>query len=283
MPIACGTLSYREAPLERALEGIRQAGFQAVELGCVCGYCEHIRQEEMDREAVQRLADLLQRHGLEVVSLAGHVDLQYPLLGKGPEAADRGFELLRRRADVAGQLGVPIVNSGLGVAEPGENLEPFYARLATLLDYFQQRGVKLGLESHAGLTETARASLELCRQMGSPALGINYDAANVRYYTGQDPVADLEACDADLADHLIHVHIKDHAGGRGEWNFPPLGEGHVDFQGLVRVFRRIGFAGPYSLEIEFLGPDSTDPTPEIIDRGVAHSYRFMRDLGIETG
>jgi L-ribulose-5-phosphate 3-epimerase len=283
MPIACGTLSYREAPLERALEGIRQAGFQAVELGCVCGYCEHIRPEEMDREAVRRLADLLQRQGLAVVSLAGHVDLQYPLLGKGSEAADRGFELLRRRADVAEQLLVPIVNSGLGVAEPGENLEPFYARLATLLDYFQQRGVKLGLESHAGLTETARASLELCRQMGSPALGINYDAANVRYYTGQDPVADLEACDADLADHLIHVHIKDHAGGRGEWNFPPLGEGQVDFQSLVRIFRRIGFTGPYSLEIEFLGPDSSDPTPEIIDRGVAHSYRFMRDLGIETG
>jgi len=283
MHIACGTLSYREAPLERALEGIRRAGFQAVELGCVCGYCEHVRPEAMDRAAVERLSDLLRQHGLEVVSLAGHVDLQYPLLGKGPEAADQGFELLRRRADLAQALGVPIVNSGLGVAAPGENLEPFYARLATLLDYFQQRGVKLGLESHAGLTETARASLDLCRQMQNPALGINYDAANVRYYTGQDPVADLESCDADLADHLIHVHIKDHAGGRGEGNFPPLGEGHVDFAGLLRSFRRLGFHGPYSLEIEFLGPDSTDPTPGIIDDGVARSYRFIRDLGLEDG
>jgi sugar phosphate isomerase/epimerase len=125
--------------------------------------------------------------------------------------------------------------------------------------------------------------MELCRQMQSPALGINYDAANVRYYTGQDPVADLESCEADLTEHLIHVHVKDHAGGRGEWNFPPLGEGHVDFTGLVRSFRRLGFAGPYSLEIEFLGPDSTDPTPEIIDDGVARSYRFMRDLGLEGG
>src|SRR5690348_5841413 len=112
MTLACGTLSYRQEPLERALEGIARAGFPAVELGCVCGYCEHIRPEEMDREAVRRLDHQLQRHGLAVVSLAGHVDLQYPLLGKGPEAADRGFELLRRRADVAEQLGVPIVNSG---------------------------------------------------------------------------------------------------------------------------------------------------------------------------
>src|SRR2546423_620857 len=179
MHIACGTLSYRQAPLERALEGIRRAGFQAVELGCVCGYCEHIRPEAMDRADVKRLSDLLRQHGLEVISLAGHVDLQYPLLGKGPEAADQGFELLRRRADLAQELGVPIVNSGLGVAEAGE--------------------------------------------------------------------------------------------------------GHVEFDGLVRSFRRLGFSGPYSLEIEFLGPDSTDPTPEIIDEGVARSYRFMRDLGLENG
>jgi L-ribulose-5-phosphate 3-epimerase len=282
MSLACGTLSYRQAPLDRALEGIRKGGFRFVELGCVCGYCEHVRPEEMTRSDVDRLSKLLREFDLGVISLAGHVDLQYPLLGQGPTVADRGFELLRRRADLAQELGVPIVNSGLGVAEAGENLEPFYARLATLLDYFQQRGVKLGLESHAGLTETAWASLELCRRMNSPALGINYDAANVRFYTGQDPVADLEACEGDLADHLIHVHIKDHAGGRGDWDFPPLGEGNVDFEGLARSFRRIGYVGPYSLEIEFLGPGSTDPTPEIIDAGVAQSYEFMQRLGLES-
>lgn len=281
MALACGTLSYRQEPLERALEGIRQAGFRAVELGCVCGYCEHIRPEAMTGAEVDRLAARLRSLDLEVISLAGHVDLQYPLLGKGPEAAKAGFERLQRRADVAAQMGVPIVNSGLGVAAPGEDLGPFYERLAALLAYFEQRGLKLGLESHAGLTETAQASLALCRRMRSPALGINYDAANVRFYTGQDPVADLESCGAELAEHLIHVHIKDHAGGRGEWNFPPLGEGSVEFEGLARVFRRIGYAGPYSLEIEFLGPDSTDPTPEIIDAGVAQSYQFMRRLGLE--
>jgi L-ribulose-5-phosphate 3-epimerase len=280
MWLACGTLSYRQESLERALEGIRKSGFRGIELGCVCGYCEHVRPEEMGPADVERLAALIRSFGLEVISVAGHVDLQYPLLGKGPEAADRGFELLLRRADLAQQLGVPIVNSGLGVAAEGEDLGPFYARLAELLQYYRQHGVKLGLESHAGLTETAQASLELCRRMKSPALGINYDAANVRYYTGQDPVADLKACGPDLADHLIHVHIKDHAGGRGEWNFPPLGEGHVDFEGLVQALRERRYAGPYSLEIEFKGLGSDDPTPEIIDQGVAQSYQFMRRLGL---
>src|SRR4029078_3636125 len=108
--------------------------------------------------------------------------------------------------DLARQLGVPIFNSGLGVGAEGEDLAPFYARLGQLLEYYRQHGVKLGLESHAGLTETAQVSLDLCRRIQSPALGINYDAANVRFYTGQDPVTDLQACGPDLADHLIHVH-----------------------------------------------------------------------------
>ena len=81
MWLACGTLSYRQESLERALEGIRKSGFRGIELGCVCGYCEHVRPEEMSPADVERLAALIRTFGLEVISIAGHVDLQYPLLG----------------------------------------------------------------------------------------------------------------------------------------------------------------------------------------------------------
>jgi L-ribulose-5-phosphate 3-epimerase len=281
MTLACGTLSYRQEPLERALEGIARAGFPAVELGCVCGYCEHVRPEAMSGAEMDRVGARVAGFGLGIASIAGHVDLEFPLLGKGPEVAREGFARLRSRVELASRLGVEIVNTGVGVAqEPGE-LVGFYREFGALLAHAAARGVKIGLESHAGLTETAAASLALCRRMGRPNLGINYDAANVRFYTGANPVADLESCAGELADHLIHVHIKDHAGGQGEWNFPPLGQGSVDFPRLAALFRRIGYSGPYSLEIEFQGPDSTDPSPEIIDQGVAGSYQFMRRLGLE--
>jgi sugar phosphate isomerase/epimerase len=264
------------------LEGIARAGFLAVEIGCVCGYCEHVRPESMSPAEMAGLGDQVAGFGLEIASIAGHVDLEFPLLGKGPEVAREGFARLRSRVELASRLGVGIVNTGLGVAQDPGELDGFYRAFDALLVDAEARGVKIGLESHAGLTETAAASLALCRRMGRPNLGINYDAANVRFYTGGDPVADLESCAGDLADHLIHVHIKDHAGGQGEWNFPPLGQGSVDFPRLAAIFRGIGFRGPYSLEIEFQGPDSTDPSPEIIDRGVAESYQFMRQLRLEA-
>ena len=104
----------------------------------------------------------------------------------------------------------------------------------------------------------------------------------MRFYTGLDPVADLESCEKELRDRIVHVHIKDHRGGKGNWDFPPLGEGEVNFKKLAEIFRRVGYRGPYSLEIQFLGPGTTDPTPEFIDQGIAASYRFMAGLGLEN-
>jgi len=276
--LACGTLSYRQEPLGRAMEGIARAGFAAVEVGCVCGYCEHVRPEAMSQADMAALGKLARSFGLSIASIAGHIDLEFPLIGKGPEVAAEGCRRLRARIDLAGELGVPIVNTGLGVAGPGEALDGLDRHLAGLLDHAAKRGVKIGLETHAGVTETAKASLDLCRRIGSPWLGINHDAGNVRFYAGIDPVADLAAVADQIGPHLIHVHIKDHRGAKGAWDFPPLGEGDVDLTALAALYRRIGFAGPFSLEIEFKGPDSNDPSAEIIDQGIARSYRFMKAL-----
>jgi sugar phosphate isomerase/epimerase len=271
-------LSYRQEPLERALEGIARAGFAAAEIGCVCGYCEHVRPEAMSRADMAALGKLAESFGLSIASIAGHIDLEFPLIGKGPDAAAEGCRRLRARIDLAGELGVPIVNTGLGVAGAGEGLDELDRQLAGLLDHAARRGVKIGLETHAGVTETARLSLDLCRRINSPWLGINHDAGNVRFYAGIDPVADLAEVADQIGPHLIHVHIKDHRGPKGQWDFPPLGEGEVDLAALAALYRRVGFTGPFSLEIEFKGPDSSDPSAEIIDEGIANSYRFMQAL-----
>jgi sugar phosphate isomerase/epimerase len=278
--LACGTLSYRQQSLERALDGIVQAGFPFVEVSCVCGYCEHIKPEEMKPSDMDALVLMAKERGLSIASIAGHIDLEFPLLGKGPEKAREGLRRLRSRIELANKIEVPIVNTGIGVADENDRdeLKRFHDDFDNLLEYAGQEGVKIGLENHAGLTETAAATIALCKRMGRRSLGLNHDAGNVRFYAGMDPVADLESCAEDLKDYLIHVHIKDHAGEKGDWDFPPLGEGNVDFDGLAAIYRRIGFPGPYSLEIEFKGPESTDPTAAIIDRGVAESYRFMEEM-----
>ena len=281
MILSCGTLSYRQEGLQRALEGIARAGFQWVEIGCVCGYCEHITPEAMNAVDAKQLADRVTSLGLKIASLAGHVDLKYPLLGKGVETARQGYDLLRARIDLASCLQVGIVNTGIGATQDAAELERFYRDFTDLVQHAENRGVKIGLESHAGLTETAVATLALCQRLGRVGVGINYDPGNVHYFTGQDPVADLASCAGEIGDWLIHVHIKDHRGGQGTWDFPPLGEGDVNLAAVAAILKQIGYTGPCSLEIEFRGLESQDPAAEIIDRGVAESFRFMKALGLE--
>ena len=290
--LVCGTVSYRQQSLERALEGIAKSGFSAIEVACISGYCEHIEPEAMSVGDMDRLARLVESFGLSIASIAGHVDLGWPLMGKradvaqfpemqsGVDIAHEGFVRLRSRIDLAGHLGVEIVNTGIGVTSDEKEVERFYCEFDALLGYAEKQKVKIGLESHAGLTETAKTTLALCNKLGRPNLGLNYDAANVRFYTGLDPVADLESCEKELQDRIFHVHIKDHRGSKDNWDFPPLGEGEVEFKKLVAIFQRIGYQGPHSLEIQFKGPGTTDPTPEFIDEGIAASYRFMDGLGL---
>ena len=292
--LVCGTVTYRQQSLERALEGIAQSGFRAIEVSCISGYCDHIFPERMTVGEMDRLGKQVERFGLRIASVAGHIDLAWPLMGKRADVAQfpqlapnvdvahEGFLLLRSRVDLADRLGVGIVITGIGVTSDREEVERFYKEFDALLGYAEKRNIQIGLESHAGLTETAAATLALCNRLGRSNVGLNYDAANVRFYTGMDPVTDLESCEKELRDRIVHVHIKDHRGGKGNWDFPPLGEGEVNFKKLADIFRRVGYQGPFSLEIQFLGPGTTDPTPEFIDEGIAASYRFMRNLGLEN-
>jgi L-ribulose-5-phosphate 3-epimerase len=288
--LVCGTVTYRQQSLERALEGIAKSGFGAIELSCISGYCDHLYPERMTVGEMDALGKRVERFGLRIASIAGHIDLAWPLMGKradipqfpqlvpGADIAHEGFVLLRSRIDLADRLGVGIVNTGIGVTSDQKEVERFYSEFDALLGYAEKRNIKIGLESHAGLTETAVATLGLCNKLGRSNVGLNYDAANVRFYTGLDPVVDLESCERELRGRIVHVHIKDHRGGKGNWDFPPLGEGEVNFKRLAAIFQRVGYQGPFSLEIQFHGPGTTDPTPEFIDEGIAASYRFMENL-----
>src|SRR5580765_7974395 len=127
MRLVCGTVTYRQQSLERALEGIAKSGFRAIEVSAISAYCEHIVPEEMGAGDMDRLAKRVERFGLRIASIAGHVDLGWPLMGKRAEVAQfpqlpqdtdiahGGFVRLRSRIDLASHLGIEIVNTGIGV------------------------------------------------------------------------------------------------------------------------------------------------------------------------
>jgi sugar phosphate isomerase/epimerase len=107
-------------------------------------------------------------------------------------------------------------------------------------------------------------------------LAVNYDTGNAIFYNEDvDPVSDLEA----IIDRVIHVHLKDTSGGRGEWAFGALGTGHVDLAGIIRLLRARGFRGPFSLEVEGFADEDLTRAARI--HRLRQSLEYLSTLGIQ--
>jgi L-ribulose-5-phosphate 3-epimerase len=246
LPLAGHTGSYYSYGFEDALAGLAAAGYRAVELAAVPGATEHVDVHGDPADVRSRL----EHHGLEAVSISGHSDLTTP------EGLEHGLAVVAW----AERFGLPVVNTAIG--GPGhieESEERFLRHIGPLADAAQAAGVVIALEIHGDLMASGERSLPLLDRIGHPAVKVNYDTANVEYYSGRSAVDDLPS----IADRVAHVHLKDMRGGQGEWDFPALGEGHVDFGRVIEILTGAGFEGPYSVEVEFMGGAPWPPLAEV--------------------
>ena len=90
------------------------------------------------------------------------------------------------------------------------------ASLRSVATYASDRGIRLALETHAGPTKNGRAARRFLEEVAHPNVGYNYDTGNIVYYNdGVDPAEDVR----EIAERVVHVHLKDTQGGKGEWKF----------------------------------------------------------------
>jgi L-ribulose-5-phosphate 3-epimerase len=234
--LAGHTNSYHPYSAEQAYAGLAEAGYRAVELSAVPGWTEHV---DVHGDPADVRAQL-EHHGLEAVSISGHSDLTTA------DGLEHGLAVVAW----AERYGLPIVNTAIGgQARVEESEAAFLANIGTLADTAQAAGIMIALEIHGDLMATGARSAELLDRIGHPAVKVNYDTANVEHYGGARAEDDLPA----IADRVAHVHLKDMRGGKGDWDFPAIGEGHVDFGRVLEILRQVGYDGPYSVEVEFDG------------------------------
>ena len=71
----------------------------------------------------------------------------------------------------------------------------------------------------------------------------SYDAGNIIYYTGKDPLAELEP----IAKHITGFCAKDCPAPKGEV-MSQFGTGKVDFKAVFAKLKSVGFNGPIMVE-----------------------------------
>ncbi|MEO6246183.1 MAG: sugar phosphate isomerase/epimerase, partial [Opitutaceae bacterium] len=115
--------------------------------------------------------------------------------------------------------------------------------------FAQERKIKLVLKPHGGGSGAADEIVKAMKAVGHPNFKIWYDAGNIIYYTGKDPVAEL----APIAEHITGFCAKDCSeeivdGKRKADVMIQFGAGKVDFVGVFRKLKSAGFNGPIMVE-----------------------------------
>jgi len=256
------TDSYKHLPLERALQGLSGVGFTQIELLGASEWTPHYDPSTASPVDRARLVAALERYTLRIASLSGHSNL----------SSEDGVRKFRDRLEFAASLGVPIVNTGVGDLSSEERREGFQRNIQTVAALASGLGVTVALEPHGAWAPSGRVLAQMIRGIGAPSIRINYDTANVIYYSGERPEEDI----LSAVDLVAHVHMKDKRGGKMEWNFPALGKGDIDFPRILTVLEQHSYQGPLSIEIELTR--ETERDAGLIDQAFRDSLAYLRSL-----
>ncbi len=266
--IGVNTNCYHGCSVEDALQSIHSAGFRYVELTATRGWTEHVYPNQSFFQ-LQKIKDLMKELKLTPFALSGHCNLM------DTQRLDE-FILNMKLAHF---YGAEYIISSVGDAHEVEEAGSFESserqlikNLHSLIPVLDELGLRLMLEIH-GDHGTGASIGKIVQTIDSPLIGMNYDTANAIFYGGIDPLEDIP----HWLDSIGYIHIKDKVGGVGEWNFPALGRGDINFIELKNILGVLKNSPPLSVEIEFT-PD-TDRTIETIHQAVVDSYNYLKTIG----
>ncbi len=150
--------------------------------------------------------------------------------------------------DLTAELGVGFLSLHAGFIDHNdvEGYRKFCDRMYVLADAAQEKGIVLLLETGQETAEDLRHFLDVVEH---PALGVNFDPANMILYGKGDPIAAVRI----LAPWIKHVHIKDAVKSTvpGEWGTEvPWGDGEVGINEFIQTLEEIEYAGALAIERE---------------------------------
>lgn len=253
--------SYHTYDFDQAMTGIAEAGYDAVELTAVLGWTEHVDLDAPQADLRSRLAD----YGLDLTVLSAHSDLTTP------EGVELGIKAVRWCAD----YGCPVMNTAIGGhSSQDENESAFLEGIGRLAAAADEAGVDVALEIHGDIMATGALTVPLLERIGHPRIRIAYDTANCEFYGDTAAADDI----ATMLPYLSNVHLKDKRGGKGVWDFPAPGDGHVDFGAILRTLEEGGYTGPLSVEVEFSG----EPWPPLdeVTASMTRARTHLNGLGL---
>ncbi len=231
--------------------------------------------DEITEELAVRSRDLLDARGIRVAAVDGTYNMVHP----DPDRRARNLEHLVRLINLAPRFGTGIVTLCTGTRDDNmwrphrdNQSDAAWADLVTQMRVAaaaaEAAGIQLAFEpEYNNVVNSAGQSRRLIDEVGSPALKVLMDAANLFHAGDLDRMRDhLGEVFALVGRDIVLAHAKDldhdgAAGGRA------AGQGRLDYSLYLSDLQACGFDGAIVLhQLHELGPDR-----------LATAFSYVRD------
>ncbi|EKT78296.1 xylose isomerase domain-containing protein [Rhodococcus opacus M213] len=289
MRIAGHTLGTPDHSVPEALKLFARIGLDAAEVIYQDGYTSGLGVG--DAAAAAEAARAADGEGIPIIALTPYTTA----INETDEGTRRkAVDELRSAIDTAHLVGATRIRVYSGAWQPNrEGHERHWAQLVRslreLVEPAAAAGVLLCAENHFGtMTQSARDTAALVREVDSPFLRALYDQANLTFAHDED-VDEAFAIQGDL---IGHVHVKDlvfvdpaapfvssetarvHADERAVRS-RVVGDGSVPWGQILRHLRNVKYDDALSLEYEYRWHPQDLDDPEM---GFRRSAQHLRSL-----
>lgn len=293
MKIAGHTLGTPDQTVPEALRLFRRAGLDAAEVIYQDDYRSGLPVR--DAAAAAEAARVADGEGIPIVGLTPYTTA---INATDERVRSDAVDELRSAIDTAHAIGANRVRVYSGAWQPDQ--QDHAAHWSQLVRSFgdlagpaADAGVVLCAENHFGtMTQTARDTAALVRAVGSPAVRVLYDQANLTFTHDED----VDAAFAVQGDLIGHVHVKDlvfkdpdapfvasetarvHAEERAVTS-RVVGDGSLAWLRILRRLLEVGYDDVLSLEYEYRWhPQDLDDPETGFRRGADHLRNLLLQL-----
>lgn len=262
MKLGCSTLLFGGYDLDTALDGIRAAGYDGIELCAIPGMGLHVEPGQSDAyyaDVKQKIAD----RGLEIESIGGSGSIL-------TEEGQARFEALLKAAE---KLGAPYITTGSGGQSDDEaSFKQVVEAINKLTPACRATGVKMSIKPHVRqAVYNAATAIRLRQETDNEWVGINFDPTHV-FRIGEAP---HESC-RKLKDHIFTLRFRD-----TESRDLPIGsvEGQIPGKGVMPMDEIVAAMKEVPVEyvtVEMVGSKGFELAE--IQRVISETINYMKKV-----
>ncbi len=249
--ITIGTIVHNLDDVDARFKELKDAGFSSCEIG--------FGPQKCTPDAAKKIQKASKKYGIRLTTLVGvpgYCEWNFrggpSTIGLVPEK-DRDAKVAEyhQMIDFCVAAGIPAMHSHFGfipIDPSSEQYKSFIEVMKQLCEYAKERNIMVYFETGQ---ETPITLIRAIKDIGTGNCFINCDLANLLLYGNANSLDAVKLFGPLIKEfHAKDGHYPDPENPYDLGREAPIPEGDVDFPGVIKELKRVGFTGALTIEYE---------------------------------